>query len=387
MALERRLVLASTASLLHLRGVERWLLEVATRLGNCTILTFSVGLRDIKDVKERIIEIKGRLKGVEWHELRALSYESFGRRVPSSVVRFMRHSGIVVPMDLKVIKLLKGKTLYLVVGDAYQATLLAFIAVIAGARRIAPGLHSRPNYKRFVYAKPLLKLMNKLKLFRGIHAVNIADALTLRGILGGVPVLWLPNGVDCDRFRPRPKRADKFQALYVGALSEDKGVDTFIEAARIVKSIYGAEFLVASAGGSLKSVVEEAHENGLVEFLGLVPDDELAKLYAESHVAVFPSREEAFGLVSLEAQASGTPVIATDLPAFRQSVVDGVTGVLVRPHSPDAFARAIIKMRDMWLNDRQRYEQMCAAARKNAERFCWERIVKVYYEKLFSQLR
>jgi hypothetical protein len=41
-------------------------------------------------------------------------------------------------------------------------------------------------------------------------------------------------------------------------------------------------------------------------------------------------------------------------------------------------------MRDMWLNDRQRYEQMCAAARKNGERFCWERIVKVYYEKLFK---
>jgi hypothetical protein len=76
MTLERRLVLASTASLLHLRGVERWLLEVATRLGNCMILTFSVGLRDIEDVEERIIEIKGRLKGVEWHELRALSYES-----------------------------------------------------------------------------------------------------------------------------------------------------------------------------------------------------------------------------------------------------------------------------------------------------------------------
>jgi glycosyltransferase involved in cell wall biosynthesis len=127
-------------------------------------------------------------------------------------------------MDFKVIKLLKGKILYLVVGDAYQATLLAFIAVIAGARRIALSLHSRPNYKRFVYAKPLLKLMNKLKLLRGIHAVNVADALTLRGILGGVPVLWLPNGIDCDHFRPRPKRADKFQVLYVGALSEDKGV-------------------------------------------------------------------------------------------------------------------------------------------------------------------
>jgi D-inositol-3-phosphate glycosyltransferase len=99
---------------------------------------------------------------------------------------------------------------------------------------------------------------------------------------------------------------------------------------------------------------------------------------------VLPSREEAFGLVSLEAQASGTPVIAADLPAFRQSVVDGMTGVLVRPYSSEAFARAIIEMRNMWLNDRQRYEQMCIAARKNAERFCWERVVRAYLQKFLK---
>jgi glycosyltransferase involved in cell wall biosynthesis len=382
MALERRLVLASTASLLHLRGVERWLLEVAIRLGNCTILTFSVGLRDIKDVEKRLIEIKGRLKGVEWHELRALSYESM--RAPNSVLRFMRHSGIVVPMDFKIIKLLRGKILYLVVGDAYQATLLAFMAVVAGARRIMLGIHSRPSYKRFVFVKPLLMVMNKLGLLKGVHAVNVADALTLRDILGDIPVWWIPNGVDCNRFKPYAKRIDKFQVLYVGALSEDKGVDTLIETARIVKRRDDIEFLVVSVGGPLRSLVEEARREGIVEFLDFVPDNELAKLYAESHVAVFPSREEAFGLVSLEAQASGTPVIATDLPAFRQSMVNGMTGVLVRPYSPEAFAKAIIEMRNTWLNNRQRYEQMCIAARKNAERFCWERVVRAYLTKFLK---
>jgi glycosyltransferase involved in cell wall biosynthesis len=61
-----------------------------------------------------------------------------------------------------------------------------------------------------------------------------------------------------------------------------------------------------------------------------------------------------------------------------------MTGVLVRPYSPQVFAEAIIKIRSMWLNDRQRYEQMCVAARRNAERYCWERIVKTYYKKLFK---
>jgi len=144
-------------------------------------------------------------------------------------------------------------------------------------------------------------------------------------------------------------------------------------------------FVIASSGGPLKRIVEETHKEGIVEFIGFVPGDELARLYAESHVAVFPSRDDTFPLVCLEAQASGTPVIATDIPAFRQSVINGITGILVRPYSPKAFANAIIKMRGLWLNNRQEYERMSISARKNAERFCWEKVVKIYYEKFFKQ--
>jgi D-inositol-3-phosphate glycosyltransferase len=171
----------------------------------------------------------------------------------------------------------------------------------------------------------------------------------------------------------------------VGALTEDKGFDTFVEIAKIIKSVYNdVEFLMASVGGPLKSLAEGAHRDGVIRFLGFVPDDKLAKLYAESHVVVLPSREETFNLISLEAQASGTPVIATDLPAFRQSVINNMTGWLVKPYSPQVFAEAIIKIRSMWLNDRQKYEQTCVVARRNAKRYCWERIVKIYYKKLFK---
>lgn len=293
---------------------------------------------------------------------------------------------IVIPINLKIIKLLRGKFTYLVIGDAYQAILLVAIAAISDAHKVILGLHSRPSYKRFILIKPLLALMNRTGLVKGIHAVNIVDALMLRRILSNIPVWWVPNGVDCRRFKPGTKRGDVFQVLFVGALSEDKGVDTFIETAKIVKSHYNdIKFVIASAGGPLRGLIEEVQKEGIVKFLGFLSDEDIAKLYAESHVAVFPSRDEAFGLVSLEAQASGTPVIATDIPAFRQSVIDGITGILVRPYSPQAFANAIIKMRELWLNNRQEYERMSISARKNAERFCWEKVVKIYYEKFFKQ--
>ncbi len=143
------------------------------------------------------------------------------------------------------------------------------------------------------------------------------------------------------------------------------------------------EFVIASTGGSLRRLIEDAHNQGIVHYLDFIPDALLPKLYTESHIAVSPSREEAFGLVSLEAQASGTPVIITDLPAFRQSVIDGATGILIKPYSPQTFADTIIKMRDIWLNDRLRYMQMCRAARENAENIA-ERVVRIYYEKFFK---
>jgi glycosyltransferase involved in cell wall biosynthesis len=363
---------------------------VASRLGNSVILTFSVGLRNIRDVKDKINGIKINLKSIKsrnvvWHELRALSHENIGKSIPSSIVRFMKHSGIVIPIDFKMLSLLRGKIVYIVVGDSFQAVFLSTIAVACGARKVILGVHSRPNYKRFAYAKPLLMLMNKLNLLKGIHTVNTVDSLMIRNILSSIPVWWIPNGVNCRRFKLSVKRDDMFQILFVGALSEDKGVDTFIEVAKIVKSMYNnVEFLVVSVGGPLRRLVEEAHKRHIVKLLGFVPDDELAKLYAESHVAIFPSREEAFSLVSLEAQASGTPVIATDLPAFRQQVKNGVTGILVNPYSSQSFAEVIIKIRDIWFNKRQKYESICIAARRNAERFCWERIIKIYYEKLFK---
>jgi len=367
-------VFISTASLLHFRGVEHWLIEVATRLNGSMILTFSTGLKSVDNVKARVALAKSRLGNVEWHEIRAISHEHAGKGVPSFITRFMKHSGIAIPINLKIIKLLRGKFTYLVIGDAYQAMLLVAITAISGARKVILGLHSRPSYKRFILIKPLLTLMSRAGLVKGIHAVNIVNALILRRILSNIPIWWVPNGVDCRRFKPGTKRNDVFQVLFVGALSEDKGVDTFIETAKIVKSHYNdIKFVIASAGGPLRGLIEEVQKEGIVEFLGFLSDEDIAKLYAESHVAVFPSRDEAFGLVSLEAQASGTSVIATDIPAFRQTVIDGITGISVRPYSPQAFANAIIKMRELWLNNRQEYERMSISARKNAERFCWEK--------------
>jgi glycosyltransferase involved in cell wall biosynthesis len=390
---ENKIVFVTNTSLLNLRGVERWLLETSTKLCSLDremrvlLISHSSGFTEtiLNHLSKRLIEIRRYLSkcksNVLWSELFALSHENI-KGLPKSIKRFLKLTGIVLPLDIKrFISFTRNSHTYIVTGNAFQAMYFSLLVLISGARNITLGLHARPSYKRFYMAKPVFKILNKIGVLRGMHTVNIVDTIQLKNILK-IPVYHIPNGVNCKKFSPKSKRNDKFQVLFVGALSKDKGIDTFIDVAEIVKKRYDdVDFIIASAGGSLKDIVIKAERRGIIKFYGFVPDEVLATLYAESHVALFPSRDEAFGLVSLEAQASGTPVVATDIPAFRQSVINGVTGILVKPYESEVFAEAVIKIKELWMSNKAKYMEMCINARRNAERYCWENVVKILYRK------
>ena len=182
-------------------------------------------------------------------------------------------------------------------------------------------------------------------LLKGIHAVNLADAVTLRRMLRGVNVFFIPNGVNCERFKPiARKRGDVFQIIFVGALSEDKGVDIVLKVAEELKAKYpamNAKVVIVSTGGPLEQEVLRAFAKGIVDYRGFLEDNLLADLYAQSHVALFPSRDDTFPLVLLEAQACGTPVICSNLIAYKQAVKDRTTGIICKEYSVSAFYRCL----------------------------------------------
>ncbi|PYE55649.1 glycosyltransferase family 4 protein [Deinococcus yavapaiensis] len=153
----------------------------------------------------------------------------------------------------------------------------------------------------------------------------------------------LPNGVDTRAFRPAEKSAESF-ALFVGGLDRAhhfKGVAVLIEAMRSLP-----RRAVIVGDGDMRAEYERLAEEvapGRVEFAGRVPLDELARLYAQATVTVLPSttQGEAFGMVLIEAMASGTAVIATDLPGVRTVVQHGHDGLLVPPGDSGALASAL----------------------------------------------
>jgi len=152
-------------------------------------------------------------------------------------------------------------------------------------------------------------------------------------------------GVDHATYYPRPAvQRSARRVLYVGEVSCSKGVDVLLSAfARIKKSMPDAELVIGGKGRDRVQLETSSRSLGLsgVEFLGFVPEANLAELYASAAVMVFPSRY-GFGLSTLEAMACGTPVVVAetlDAPEF----VSGA-GLLVKPGDAEDLANSIERL-------------------------------------------
>jgi glycosyltransferase involved in cell wall biosynthesis len=157
----------------------------------------------------------------------------------------------------------------------------------------------------------------------------------------------------------RPRREDDYY-LVLGRVIPYKRVDVAIEACVRL----GRKVKVAGTGRALAAARAAAAGSPDVEFLGFVPDAELGDVIAGARALLFPGAED-FGIVPVEAQAAGVPVIAYGVAGVRDSVIDGVTGVFFDRQTPQAVADAIIAFEGMELDEQ--------AIRDNARRFAPER--------------
>jgi D-inositol-3-phosphate glycosyltransferase len=169
-------------------------------------------------------------------------------------------------------------------------------------------------------------------------------------------------GVDLDRFRPgvADRRrlglpADGNVIAFVGRIQPLKGPDVLISAlAALRRRNPAADVTVVICGGPSGSgldrpsaLVELAESLGVADAVRFLPPqtgEDLARLYRAADLVAVPSYNESFGLVALEAQACGTPVVAAAVGGLVTSVRDGESGVLVDGHNPDDWARVLDKL-------------------------------------------
>ncbi|HEX8490633.1 MAG TPA: glycosyltransferase family 1 protein, partial [Chthoniobacterales bacterium] len=162
----------------------------------------------------------------------------------------------------------------------------------------------------------------------------------------------LPRGLDTDLFNPTRRDLAFFRGsgtngaeirlLYVGRISREKDLDVLVAAYRKVRAQGHPVRLYVVGHGPYSEALAAALPDAV--FLGYLTGEPLAKAYASADVFVFPSTTDTFGNVVIEAQASGLPVIVSDLGGPKELVEDGVSGIVTKAHDADDFARAINRL-------------------------------------------
>lgn len=214
-------------------------------------------------------------------------------------------------------------------------------------------------------------------LYRGIPFMTVSES-TKKDLVGwGIPsenVTVINNGVNIVRPKKGVGKEKRKTAVYLGALSRDKGVEDALEAFSIInKEDPSWQFWIIGKGDEsyvrkLKAIVNRLGLGNKLKFWGYVPDEKKFELLARAHVMVNPSVREGWGLVNIEANAVGTPVVAYNAPGLRDSIVNGKTGLLADLCNPEGLASKALRL----IDDSELYSRFQKEAVAWSRKFKWK---------------
>jgi phosphatidyl-myo-inositol dimannoside synthase len=229
------------------------------------------------------------------------------------------------------------------------------------------------------------------RIYRSADAVVINSEFTRRGLLEiGIPadrIHKITPGVDAERFRPEPKDpglverfglAGKIVILTVGRLIARKGQRRVLEAAaRLREEFPDLRYVIVGTGqdeGELGRTARQLGIENMVVFAGAVPDESLASFYNLCDIFVMPNEDsdgdtEGFGMVFLEANAAGKPVIGGRDGGTEDAIVEGETGFRVDTANPEELTT---RLRLLLLSEQLRRRMGDAGLRRARFEFAWE---------------
>jgi len=244
--------------------------------------------------------------------------------------------------------------------------------------------------------EPMIRVQGETQVVAAANALvanTDAEAASLVSLYDACPdiVHVVSPGVDLYTFTPGQGRSaartvvglpqDSLVVSFVGRIQPHKGPEVLIRAtSELVKHspLLRHKLIVNIMGGASGANTEEVDRlkelatwlaiDDVVRFAPPVPRADLAQWYRAADLVVVPSYSESFGLVALEAQACGTPVVATAVGGLRTAVADGISGVLVDGHDPKAWSSVISRL----LQEPQRRVLLSMGAIEHASHFGWD---------------
>lgn len=263
---------------------------------------------------------------------------------------------------------------------------VSLLALWASTEPVVATFHSAMLRSRALHAAhPLLR--PSLEKIRGRIAVSEDARSTVSRHIGGEAFI-IPNGVHVDRFGAAPVRPDWAGSpeaptlAFLGRVDEPrKGLAVALRALPAVLDVHPGTRLLVAGPGDAADLLRAADPRAAAAtvMLGMVSDEDKASLLRSADAYVAPHLGgESFGIVLVEAMASGAPVVASDLPAFAAVLDGGRTGILFETGSDEGLSRALVDL----LADRGRREALRATGLTRARVFDWSvvaaRIMAVY---------
>ncbi|OGC41449.1 hypothetical protein A2Y85_05855 [candidate division WOR-3 bacterium RBG_13_43_14] len=242
----------------------------------------------------------------------------------------------------------------------------------------------------YLLAEPILEQYDR-KLHGRIAVSSVARDSVARYFHGEYTII--PNGIDTKRFNPdNPPLPDLNSGgpriLFLGRFEPRKGLKYLLRAfSRVVEEFPDAKLIIAGQGilgKHYRIYINDRLKNNII-IKDNIANQLLPRLYASCDIFCSPATgAESFGIVLLEAMASGKPIVATDISGYRQVMTQGKEGYFCLPGNYKSLAERIIAM----LSDRERQKEMGANGRKKALNFDWDIIsnkVIEYYQNIMSK--
>lgn len=214
--------------------------------------------------------------------------------------------------------------------------------------------------------------------FQGVIAVSETAKKFAQKIVKGKIVI-IPNGVELSRFSPKTPQLKKFQdekfnILFVGRLTKRKGLIYLLKAYRKLKKKYQNIRLIVVGDGDQKSKAKiYAKIYGLkdVHFEGVIPDEAIPSYYATADIFCSPATEgESFGIVLLEAMASGKPILAYANEGYKGVLKGFGKKSLVSPKNVEALAKKLEEL----INDEKLRKNLIKWGLEEVKRYSWEKV-------------
>jgi len=262
--------------------------------------------------------------------------------------------------------------------------------------------------------EPMIRVQGETQVVQaatGLIANTDAEAASLVSLYSACPdnVHVVSPGVDLYTFTAGAGRAaareevglaqDALVITFVGRIQPHKGPELLIRATSemikhspqlrpklVVNIIGGASGANTSEVERMKELVAWLGISDVVQFAPPVPRADLPQWYRAADLVCVPSYSESFGLVALEAQACGTPVVATAVGGLRTAVADGISGVLVDGHDPRAWSSVLARL----IQEPQRRVLLSLGAIEHASHFGWDATARGtldIYDRVLSDVR